>query len=295
MKKEQMVIFQKKCLFLLIVFVFLSISGFSHAEIDEEDIFLKCKEAYFNNDFQTTIYLGEHAIKRYPKVVSYYIMVGESHRQLANYNKAEHFLEIGKNLTKNKDELFVIYFNLGKAYFLHANLVRQEANNNINNQVKELSHKAIQSFNKAISLCDDDETKANLYINLGLAYSVIKKNDTAIQIFVKANDLANKTGSYINKLSSLTNIGLRYLESKKYNEALKYFENVIALAKSMDELTGQALGYEFLGDTYSEIRDFKRAKENYLIAYKLHIAAKANNKAKEILEVKIPSLERNIN
>jgi len=206
MKKEQIVNLQKKCLSLLIVFIFLFASNFVHAQTQKEEIALKiCSNFYSIKDYKQAIISGEQAIEKYPTNVLFYIITGHSYLKLKNFDKAKQFFEMAKFLEESGKVLkfgikkdiarAMIYAALGEIYLFYSQQEKEKANNIVNEQVKNFLKKAARSFHtaageyaKAISLTTPNSKKvtdyipanlflkfipADLYLKSSLTYSAI--------------------------------------------------------------------------------------------------------------------------
>ena len=235
MKKEQIVNLQKKCLSLLIVFIFLFASNFVHAQTQKEEIALKiCSNFYSIKDYKQAIISGEQAIEKYPTNVLFYIITGHSYLKLKNFDKAKQFFEMakfleesGKVLTfpsaagiKKYNARAMIYAALGEIYLFYSQQEKEKANNIVNEQVKNFLKKAARSFHtaageyaKAISLTTPNSKKVTDYIPANLFLKFIPAD-----LYLKSSLTYSAIGDTFNAFHTLLygdSIIKYYIEDKK--------------------------------------------------------------------------------
>lgn len=98
-------------------------------------------------------------------------------------------------------------------------------------------NQAIESFQKALSL---DSGRADVHNNLGLAYLALQQYDQALSEF----NTCLASPNYQKKHLPLSNIGLAYMETGRYNEAAD------ALTRATQENPSYGKAYQLLGRVY---------------------------------------------
>ena len=121
---------------------------------------------------------------------------------------------------------------------------------------------AVNMLRKAEKTCDSmhlNEFYADIFTNMGVVYSELKKNDSALYFFLKALPLARKTGDGDNEALLLGNIGALYVNLGKAEEAEKYLKEGLQLAKKSSNLSTIYECRYNLGKTYYMKGDYGQA------------------------------------
>jgi len=81
-------------------------------------------------------------------------------------------------------------------------------------------------------------------------------------------------------INCLGNLGNNYLNQKKYNEAIKAFEQALEISKETDNKYGMSIQLENLGNAYSDVgyQYFIRAMNSHHEALKIIDETKFNDK-----------------
>ena len=164
---------------------------------------------------------------------------------------------------------------LGKAYANQGSAYMQ-----LGNYPKALSiyHQAVTEAEKV----KDIPTLIAINGNMGSIYYYQKNHETALTFYEKALSYFDTTYARLNaatvlqRANILNNIGIVNEEARKYNEAMKYYREALALAKEVrnDEVTGTVLNN--IAELYEDQGNFDRALEYFQQSRELR--KKGNNK-----------------
>ncbi len=103
-------------------------------------------------------------------------------------------------------------------------------------------------------------TKGNMVYHV---YFVQGRFDLACQNSSEAMVLAEESGDIWSKFFAHFNQGLCYLGKGMMRETIAEIMKSLDLAKRIDYLTGIGIAESFLGDTYFELGEYEKAKDNY--------------------------------
>jgi len=224
--------------------------------------------------------------------------LGMGYYVIENYEKAiEYYLESARQWEKINDpgKLIIIYnrlaaaynvrndFSKTEAYFLKAKQVAASANDslwiaNVNNNLSILYannglYEKAETVNQdalAYFIAKKDSIHTAIsFMNLGNAYLFGEKNQQAIEAY--KNGLNHTTASKIPLLFAVskTGIGIGLTQTKKYEEALPYLEEGLALAKQINYAEQVVESYEALSNYHSETNNYKEAYQLKIISQKL--------------------------
>ncbi|WP_395377212.1 diguanylate cyclase [Marinicella sp. W31] len=185
-----------------------------------------------------------------------------------------------KGLKELKAELEALprSYDKGMIYLMYVRI-----NDVIESRYEQLSalHAAVHMLESLPS--DQVNTCANqllglLYNELGHYYSVMKDgkksrdyHTIALTAFQQNNDLSSVgVAKY--------NLGLISLKEEKYEEAISYFEHVIALKQQLKEGFGVALSHMHMGAIYNKIGESEQAYKHLKIAIPLLEMRQANSR-----------------
>ncbi len=90
---------------------------------------------------------------------------------------------------------------------------------------------AAQRFSQAVKLVNDDETKTQIYFQIGKCYSELKQIEDAQQAYVNAADISP---IYTFKFQARLQLYKSYAFQKKYDEALNGFDGMLADTKNTE-------------------------------------------------------------
>ena len=132
--------------------------------------------------------------------------------------------------------------------------------------------KALEYSFKAESFIDKQDQKpqdlADIYNNRGHLFNIKKSFDVAIDYLEKSiriyKNLGTQDKNVLNNLSiAYVNIGIAYIETRKYALALNYLEKNVEI-NSKFKLSGLSLTYLNIAKTYVKTGNSKKAEEYYL-------------------------------
>ncbi|MBI1226520.1 MAG: tetratricopeptide repeat protein [Bacteroidetes bacterium] len=107
--------------------------------------------------------------------------------------------------------------------------------------------KAIESYQRAMSLVNTRRDSIILMNNLGLAYFRSGQFDPSLAIYLKGLDLAKKDSLYRIQAVILGNMSMDYEEMGKYDEGIKLVEEAIEIKKRIKDKRGLLYSYDRLG------------------------------------------------
>ncbi|GEC77212.1 tetratricopeptide repeat-containing hybrid sensor histidine kinase/response regulator [Flavobacterium aquatile] len=100
----------------------------------------------------------------------------------------------------------------------------------------------------------------------------------------KALDYAKKTNNQKSIANSYSNLGIVYLELKKYNDAIDVLIKSIAIYSTLPQSSEQAFAYYSLGVCYIQKNNIKMAEKNFNVASTIYKNIKVSN-AEEMLNL----------
>ena len=180
-------------------------------------------------------------LKRDPTLAGPYYNMGII---LKRNGRTEEAVESYKKAISLKSDYVQAYNNLGALY---------KDNENYDN--------AIKMFTKAKEIQPDHQ---NSFYNLALIKKEQGLNEEAIELFLKLLDLNPEHNNAKSHAKSICNeLGIKSNNEGNYSSALKYF-NIVTLLDPSD-----STGYYNMGNTYFEMKDFKKAKNLFKKSLKL--------------------------
>ncbi|MEJ2005466.1 MAG: tetratricopeptide repeat protein [Cyclobacteriaceae bacterium] len=100
---------------------------------------------------------------------------------------------------------------------------------------------------------------------LGFIMAATGQYEKSVEPYEVALSFARSRGDTIRERTILNNLGVVYLNSEKYNEAIKYFQYSAAMRKPDDPFP-----YINMGVCYFNLQDFEKAYSNFKKASLLH-------------------------
>ncbi|MFT3979576.1 MAG: tetratricopeptide repeat-containing sensor histidine kinase [Ferruginibacter sp.] len=193
-------------------------------------------------------------VKKPLKEANSYYDLGFSYLLLANYEKSlENYLLAARGYEKLDDKKRMInaYMSVGNVHFDNDNIPKA-------NEYYRLSEAIARETKDSIMI-------ANVYNALGNAFDKSKNYDSALHYLNKANDIFQAKGGFFDKINILSNLGLTNKHINKTAESLTYFEKVIDMVKSGDDMPADLIAqvYNNLGSAYSQAKNYGRAKEAF--------------------------------
>ncbi|NAS32745.1 tetratricopeptide repeat protein [Flavobacteriaceae bacterium R38] len=209
--------------------------------IEDYDIAIKHLNEHLLDESQFDTISKAHAYNSL-SVAHYY--KGDYRTAIVNSFKATRLFEI----EDKKYALLNSYSNLGHLY--HKTNQYQKAINQLQNTIK-LSDSLGRNYVKSTALN-----------NIGLVYFDIKENDSAL-FYLRQSERTKiqlKSTNLASTYHSLSNV---LLEMERFDEALSYLNQALALNKKSDNKNGIVHDYMSLGDYFFQQKNYKSAKLNY--------------------------------
>jgi len=230
-----------------------------------------------------------------PKILAdLYLKLGEAYRFIGKLDNAEKSFEKVRELNNQKihdDEIEGIALNgLGLIYSARGEFIYaiQRFNNYINirkrqgkldaqavgyNHLgfayykKKNFHEAIKCFNEALKINQNfgkRNAEGDVLGNLGLVYRELKDYEKAIQYHNDARQISRELSDKQSEVKDLGNIGLVYHAQGRYKEALKYYEQALQLSQLTGNRQDEMDQRLNLADAMRDLKEFERARENYI-------------------------------
>lgn len=207
--------------------------------------------------------------------------------RLSAYFHYQKLLELGEE-NKNTYSTIIAYLNLGafdfnngayeeaeKKYLNSLRLLEKSPNSDIENwvihrmgELKRAQNKdeeAIGYLKKAVKYWEDtDQFKGATfsYQQLGVIHT-FKNPDLAEEYYFSALAAAKQSDYQYGEVEMLRNLGIFYLNFKKYQKSLTYFEKVIAFDTSRKQRPQIIDTHKLLAETYSGLGMLEKANESH--------------------------------
>lgn len=107
---------------------------------------------------------------------------------------------------------------------------------------------------------------------LGNAYTILKKYDSASIILKNAEKLIKATGKEVTYIMHYTRVAKIFDDKKNYDEAIKYYNKGLVVAKKYKIPRWLCMYYSGLAETYEHLGDYKRANLYNQLNIKMHDA-----------------------
>lgn len=166
------------------------------------------------------------------------------------YSKVvQSFLQSASDAEKSNNKLFAgrSFNNIGYFYF-------QES----------IYDSAVISYKKSLNFYNEIENgfleKLTTNTNLGLVYSAIHENDSAIVYFDKCLALSKSTNNRNYEFYSLQNLGINYYEMGLYDKSTEYLNDALAIDSIREELSIMQIKL-YLLNICNKQRDTQKAKQ----------------------------------
>lgn len=203
--------------------------------------------------------------------------------ELETQDNAKAYLYAKVKIDKNKHHQAVIYNKLGLIYqyesnldsasYCHRRALRFAFEDSPKNQEMGVSYNkigivhyykgeldsAIINFKKSIPYYTDQTLKANSLNNLAMMYKANSNPDKAIANYLLANDVYADIQDYKKQVSVLGNISALYNSLKDFENAKRYAEKGIDLAKSTNNKDEEIICKSNLGNAYLIKGDYHAA------------------------------------
>ncbi len=116
----------------------------------------------------------------------------------------------------------------------------------------------------------DKTSRADGLNNLGIVYlEFIKDYEKAMEYFSESRNLAKLIDYTVGEGCAMASIGLTLVRQGKYEEALPFQEEGLALVRSAHSRYTEMQGLDETGETYQGLKDFDRALEFHLAAIEI--------------------------
>ncbi|NEQ38202.1 MAG: CHAT domain-containing protein [Okeania sp. SIO3I5] len=123
-----------------------------------------------------------------------------------------------------------------------------------------------KNYKKAIKYYEKSAAMGRKAFYVGGVYTALGKHNEAIEFF---EDIATKTNDIYTKSASLNQLGQNYLTLEKYDKAINYFQEQLAISQEIKEIYGESEAFKSLGIAYLAKGDLKQAEKNLRAAIKV--------------------------
>lgn len=117
----------------------------------------------------------------------------------------------------------------------------------------------------------NDLSIAEAYNSLGNAYAEMGKNDEALENYRKSLSLRKAAGNMLKVSHSLNNMGIIYVDQKKYSEAINAYKEGAAICNELNKYSDEAFMQMGVAQTYETINYKTNALEYAIKAASLFI------------------------
>jgi tetratricopeptide (TPR) repeat protein len=237
-----------------LLFAFLIFSKLLPAQLLEASEQLSDEGALVRANDSLTVFIEKYPVRRYEVAAAYYLR-GFNHMRMGNLYEARR---------DNESSLAI----------RHA-LIPEEAGKNLMLEgaielAEGAAEKALELLKdaEAYPYIDDPEFPAVINLYKGDTYTKLGRIKEARTSSREAIDILNVVGGYSEMLLARLHykLGTSYQSEKKWEEAIKWFQQSIDSCPPKVELIGK--GYLALGTSYMNLERPKEAKENYRLAAK---------------------------
>lgn len=267
----------------------------------------ECFDLIKAGDYQRAIQAGQRAVNMFPNNFYANLCLGAGYYRVGELKLAVDYLKKAESLTSDKGWLSATYNLLGRTLYRmgdldnalyyhnkHLALSRElgeregeaVALNNIAMIYKDKGDydKALEYFQQALKLSEDDEQRATAYNNIAIIYSDKGDYNKAIEYLQKAIELGERVGDYHGVAQTYLNLGDTYREAKNYELAEKYLTEGLKRVQKVGDKYWEAYGYAYLGRLYRDKGDINLAVDYLKRAYNLFKSIGAQADAKEVKE-----------
>ncbi len=130
---------------------------------------------------------------------------------------------------------------------------------------------ALRYYKAALNIFKSEKNEkglANVYSNIGNTYKSYGQLQNSLDAYFKALKISEKLNKGVGTI--MTNIGNAFADMEEPEKAKKYFELSIAEFKKEGSDYYESWGISNLASVYLDTKDFKKAEELYLQAFKMH-------------------------
>lgn len=115
---------------------------------------------------------------------------------------------------------------------------------------------------------DNEARKLNTYLNVGLVFEDLKSHDQAVKYFEKAIILAKKYKAVKSLRDGYNNLGNVYSNKKQYEKALSYYKLSLPLALQTDQAQARGIAYANIATTLINLKRYEEAEKNIKLSDK---------------------------
>lgn len=227
--------------------------------------YIHLSRIHLNSDSELCHYYAETAYNEAKKLkepsliaessLSYGIALGNDSKLEASIQKLEEGLKIFEALGRTRD----IYHTISTIGFIQTRI--------------GLFEEAITSHIKAIKLAEadinvDPYSLGNYYLRISNTYGDYGKIDTSNDYLKKAEKVFKDNGYDLMSIYVLSNIGVNLNDTKRYKEAIPYFEKALTYYEKNNLILDLAMDSNNLGNSYFELGQLDEAQKQYQNALK---------------------------
>jgi len=208
------------------------------------------------------------------KIAIDYTNIGNIYLAGGDYQEALKFFLLSVNIFQKLNDnhrLATVYNNIANIYFNQ---------NNYDEGLKNLLA-ALNNFEKA----GDKQGLAMTYNNLGSIYGRQRNYTKSLESHFACLKIAEENGMKPMAATSLYNIGDIYFEQRKFNDAGKYINNGLAIAKEIGKNDLIMNAYAEKSKLDSAMGNYKEALENYKLSTVYYDSLFNENSSKQIAEM----------
>jgi len=195
---------------------------------------------------------------------------GEETSLVEKYIKATEYYEQG-DYHKAIDAYSLIVNRLNRAKKCEVNL--RIANSY---RVLEMPDKAIVFHKKALEFSDDKHTKAVIYNDLALVYTMKKNSSKAEKLYMKSLELQPNSE---NNAQTYNNMAMLYMNKKEYGKTMELMQKSLNILEKSANKDNEKIAqvYKNIGVIFLIQKDIKKAFESYQKALDISLANKGEN------------------
>jgi tetratricopeptide (TPR) repeat protein len=183
-----------------------------------------------------------------PSIVNSYVNISNSYKAMKdNKNRYKYLLLSKAELQKSGNEYALANSD---GYFAQYHYDLENYDSSLYYANKKLEY--FKSQNNAGQI-------ATSYLTLGNTYKKMGKLDKALEVYNKSYDINKELGKHYETAGLGSNIGVIYLETGRFNKALKYFIPALEYRKTTDNQGSIMDGHLLLANTYDSLKRYKDA------------------------------------
>lgn len=133
------------------------------------------------------------------------------------------------------------------------------------------SEKALSYYRQSFDIIkhlDAPSDKASRYNNIAARLWVLGQRDEAVTSYQKALELRRKVGNPVSIANSLLHLALVERSREDYDTAFRYVRRALSIADSMKNYPLMVDAYQSLGNTYSDVAQYREALNSYRKGWK---------------------------